>query len=337
MLLVALALMRFQGYALASMFGNWDVAHFVAIATGGYASGNDVAFFPGWPLVLRGGLLLGIPALVTGTVAALLASAVAAAALYRIGGAPAAIAWLLAPAAVFTMVPYTESLFCAAAFWAWERASSRHWGPAAALAAVAAAVRVSGLFLILALAVLALSQPGARRWLRLFWLAIPAGVMAGYLAYLHLATGSWTAWYDAQAAGWARGFTWPWVSLGHTLDVLAPGAYLDHPDWKVVFAAELASMAAGVVVTLVSLARRRWGEAVWVGSQVAAFSVSYWFMSVNRATLLWFPLWELLGRVGGSRRRMATSRAVLVGLMVALALVLQWAWAWLFFTGRWSS
>ena len=33
-----------------------------------------------------------------------------------------AVLWLFAPTAVFTTVPYTESLFCAAAFWAWERA-----------------------------------------------------------------------------------------------------------------------------------------------------------------------------------------------------------------------
>ena len=30
------------------------------------------------------------------------------------------------------MVPYTESLFCAAAFWAWERARSDRWLAAAA-------------------------------------------------------------------------------------------------------------------------------------------------------------------------------------------------------------
>ena len=42
-------------------------------------------------------------------------------ALYRLGGPLAAVARPFAPTAVFTVVPYTESLFCAAAFWAWER------------------------------------------------------------------------------------------------------------------------------------------------------------------------------------------------------------------------
>ena len=55
-------------------------------------------------------------------------SAVAAAALLRLGGPWAAVAWLFAPTAVFTTVPYTESVFCALAFWAWERARADRWG-----------------------------------------------------------------------------------------------------------------------------------------------------------------------------------------------------------------
>ena len=237
----------------------------------------------------------------------------AAAALYRLGGAPAAIAWLLAPTAVFTMVPYTESVFCAAAFWAWERATAKQWGAAAVLAAVAAAVRVSGVFLIVALAVLAITSAGSSRdkGKRLLWLLFPLCVVVAYLAYLYSMTGNWAAWYEAQAAGWSRGFTWPWDSLRHTFEAFAPGAYADHPEWAWVFRAEVVSMAVGVVVTLASLVRRRWGEATWVGLQVAAFSVSYWFMSVNRAVLLWFPLWTWLGELGGSRRKLPTWRAIL--------------------------
>ncbi|MBI5027513.1 MAG: hypothetical protein HZB48_01550, partial [Actinobacteria bacterium] len=78
-------------------------------------------------------------------------------------------------------------------------------------------------------------------------------------------------------------------------------------------------------------------EATWDGLQVLAFATSYWFMSVNRAVLLWFPLWMLLGRLAESRRRMPTWRAVLIGLAVAGALVVQAVWSWLFFTGRWQA
>ena len=338
MLVVAAWVMLSERRSLSDVFGNWDVVHYLAIAADGYAEPNSIAFFPGWPLLVRLASASGLPPLVAGMLVALVASALAAWALYRLGGAPAAIAWLLAPTAVFTMVPYTEAVFCAAAFWAWERATARQWGAAAALAAVAASVRVSGVFLVLALVVLGLTQPGRvqERGRRLAWLAVPASVVAAYLGYLYVLTGSWTAWLDAQSSGWARGFATPWDSLLHTLSVLEPGAYADHPEWRWVFMAELAAMAVGVLVTVVCLVRRRWGEATWVGVQVVAFGTSYWYMSVNRAVLLWFPLWTWLGELATDRERRVV-RAVVAGALPVVALAVQAVWAWLFFTGRWAS
>lgn len=339
MLLVAVWVMVTEHRAARDVFGNWDVAHYLGIAERGYAEANSIAFFPGWPLLVRLASSIGLPVLAVGMVLAMLASGFAAAALYRLGGAPAAIAWLLAPTAVFTLVPYTEAVFCAAAFWAWERATAKQWGAAAVLAAVAASVRVSGVFLVAALAVLALTQAGAarERGRRLLWLGLPTAVVAAYLGYLYAITGRWTAWLDAQTSGWARGFAWPWQSLQHTLSVLAPGAYADHPEWHWVFAAEIVAMAVGLLVTIVCLVQRRWAEATWVGLQVVAFGTSYWFMSVNRAVLLWFPLWILVGRLVEGRGRAPAWRVVLVGVLVVVALAVQAAWAWLFFTGRWAS
>ena len=120
------------------MVSNWDVRHFENLATNGYLGKPDgtlMAFFPGLPGLLALGLTVGIPIQVTGVVLSLAGSAVAAAALLRLGGPWAAVAWLFAPTAVFTVVPYTESLFCAAAFWAWERARADRWAAAAMLAA----------------------------------------------------------------------------------------------------------------------------------------------------------------------------------------------------------
>ena len=91
-----------------------------------------MAFFPGLPMLLRAGTWLGLPVEITGVLLAAVGSAAAAAALLRLGGPWAAVAWLFAPTAVFTTVPYTEALFCAAAFWAWERARADRWLAAAA-------------------------------------------------------------------------------------------------------------------------------------------------------------------------------------------------------------
>ena len=395
--------------AASEMLTNWDVQHYFAIASYGYTGDNDIAFFPGWPLALRVFAAVGVPMLWAGIGLALICSALAAAALHRLGGPIAAVVWLLAPTTVFTLVPYTEAPFCAAAFWAWERASRGRWGAAAGLAAVACTFRVSGLFLLGALVILALTQ-GGRGWRRdrptgllgslgadrsgtfgswgpdaprgsesgrfgrarwtwpwrrswpqlgtfaqpaaspmgwhtrlkaLAWLLIPALTLFAYAAYLYHLTGDWNAWYRAQSTGWPRGFTWPWVSLQHTIEAAASDAYPAYPEWSWVFRGEIISMALGLVTTLACLARRRWAEASWVGVQVLALSCSYWFLSVNRAVLLWFPLFILIGEAlsGGwntspGRRRLRILLTVL-GFLAAGFVVCFWGW--LFFTGRWAS
>ena len=319
----------------------WDVLHFYEVATNGYAKAQEMAFFPGLPLLMRGGALIGVPMALTGVVLALVCSLVAALALARLGGTWAAVAWLLAPTGVFTAVPYTEAPFCAAAFWAWERATQRKWGAAAGLAALAATLRVSGLFLIGALAVLAVVQWWETRrkrgpdslW-RLAWLLIPAAVIVAYVVYLYTLTGSWTAWFSAQEAGWQRGFHWPWEAFKNSFDSLT-SVNPEHPEWVWIFRAEMVSWLLGCVLVVVLLVKRRLAEASWVAVQVLAFSLSYWFMSVTRAVLLWVPLWILIGEFAESRRGRGWAT---VGWIVAfLALVVQGVWAWLFFTGRWAS
>jgi len=345
-LAVALLLAVSEGRRLTDMVSNWDVAHFTRLAEGGYLAEPDnilMAFFPGMPSLLALGLRFGFPVAVTGVALSLVCSGIAALALVRIGGPWAGTAWLFAPTAVFTTVPYTESLFCAAAFWAWERARSDRWVSAAVLAAVACSVRVSGVFLIGALLVMILTTAGldrGTRTRRAALLLIPAAVMGAFATYLYTLTGSWTAWYTAQSTGWVRGLTWPWQSFLNTLPAIEPGAFADHPWWAAVFRAEVVSMFVGLVVTLWCLTRRMWAEASWVGVQVLAFSLSYWFFSVNRAILLWFPLWMMVAAWGTWRPRnvrlAVVHRVLVIGAWSASLVLMLW-WCWLFFTGHWAS
>jgi hypothetical protein len=353
---VALVLAVVQGQSITNMVSNWDVQHFSKLAADGYLADPDgtlMAFFPGLPAIFWLFEQLGVPVAITGVVLSMACSAFAAAALYRLGGPWAAVAWLFAPTAVFTVVPYTESLFCAAAFWAWERARSDRWLAAAALTAVACTLRVSGLFLIGALLLMIITEknPAAAKLRRAALMLIPAAVMMAFGTYLYALTGSWTAWYSAQTTGWVRELTWPWQSFLNTIPATLPGAYANHPWWAAVFRGEMISMAAGVGVTVwcivVSLRARKhpngpdrpmWGEASWVGVQILAFSMSYWFFSVNRATLLWFPLWIMLGRwVVGPTRLSPPVHRVLVGAAFLVEIVLMLWWSWLFFTGHWAS
>lgn len=345
---VALLVMITQHRSGHDLLSAWDVAHFEAIATQGYANPIDRAFFPGLPLLLRAAHTVGIPMGLAGVGIAGVCSALAAWALLRLGGPVAASLWLFAPTTVFTTVAYTEAPFCAAAFWAWERARSRHWGQAALLTGLACSFRVSGLFLIGALGLYALLQRGTpvtRRVLHATLMALAALVLFGYVAWLHHLTGSWNAWFEAQQSGWNRGFTKPWEALQHTLDAARPSKWPDRPAVATVFAAEVVSMAVGALLTLVLLVRRRWAQAGWVGVQVFAFATSWWFMSVNRAVLLWFPLWLLAGelaRFGWGPARPAhqgkqvAARTAVAVFGVASAGVMVW-WAWQFFTGAWAS
>lgn len=321
---------------LGSVIIQWDVVHFLTVAREGYADPQEMAFFPGLPLFLRGASLVGVPPVVAGVLLALACSLAAALALARLGGPWAAVAWLLAPTGVFTAVPYTESPFCAAAFWAWERATGRHWGQAAALAAVACTLRVSGLFLIGALAVLAVTQRRRREplWTPLAWLALPSAVLVGFAVYLHSLTGSWTAWFSAQASGWQRGFHWPWQAFANSWASLFT-VNLEHPEWVWIFRGEMISWLLGLTLTVVLLVRRRIAEASWVGVQVLAFSLSFWFMSVNRAVMLWFPLWTMIGEAVEGRR--GRGWQVLAAVVAVIALAVQGIWAYLYFTGRWAS
>jgi len=344
--MVALLLALKDHRSLTDLVSNWDVRHFTRLAEGGYfaePNGILMAFFPALPAILRVFLELGVPMVIAGVVLSSLCSALAAAALIRLGGPWAAIAWLFAPTAVFTTVPYTESLFCAAAFWAWERARSDRWLAAALIAAAACTVRVSGLFLVGALAVMILTSRNtswAARVRRLALLGIPVAVLASFATFLYWLTGSWTAWYSAQSTGWVRQLTWPWQSFLNTIPAIVPGAFPDNPWWAAVFRAEMVSMALGLIVTGWCLSRRLWAEASWVGVQVLAFSVSYWFFSVNRATLLWFPLWMMFAFWGTWRPRQPALRVahrVLVIAAFGLSVILMLWWSWLLFTGHWAS
>lgn len=364
LLLGVLVVVVSRSRPLREALSGWDAAVYSRLASDGYTQPNDIAFFPGLPLLLRGLQRFGLSPAVGGALLGVVCSALAAWALYRLGargwgfgkrhqpvtGAIAASLWLLAPTTVFTTVAYTEAPFCAAAFWSWERAREKQWGQAAVLAAIACSLRVSGLFLIAALVVLAvigngddrvLDEPLGARVRDACWMIVPAAVIAAYVIYLHDQTGSWRAWLDAQEQGWNRSFTDPITALKHTWQATDPARWAGRELVAPVFFFEIVSMLVGVVTTLVCAARRRWAEATWVGLQVAALGTSYWFMSVNRAVLLWFPFFlmvaAVLGRPFQGRQAGRSTAALVTGVVAALSTVAAVFWAWLFYSGQWAS
>lgn len=319
---------------------------------------NREAFFPGFPLLLRAvhtvvpswtaaGLLISFTA---GAVAVL---ALARIARHHLGDDRAArltvLFLLVSPCAVFLAAGYTESLFLALALPAWLAALHGNWPRAAVLACLASSVRVSGLFLTAALAVhYAMTATAATRrrraaaaltghssggptapspWRQFPWLALPALPPALYAWYLHTRTGDWMAWKHAEERGWHRRFTAPWDAWQTTWNAAFDNAYAT--GYAIEWQAELLAMAIGVTLAAVLVARRRWAEAAYVALSLWALGTSYWYMSIPRATLLWWPLWIMLAATARRRPHVRTA-------YLALAAPLSTLLAVTFLSGRWA-
>ncbi|CAO0828184.1 mannosyltransferase family protein [Streptomyces microflavus] len=328
-------------------FQRWDANHYLHIARDGYfpadagpwVSGwdNREAFFPGFPLLLRA-VHTVVPSWTgAGLLISFVAGAVAVLALARIArsyvpadvdGRRTVLFFLLSPCAVFLAVGYTDALFLAFALPAWLAARRHHWALACALTALATTVRVSGLFLAAAIAVLfALSARSQQAWRSVGWLALPALPPAAYSWYLHGRTGDWMAWKHAQERGWYREFHAPWEAWANTWNAAFDGVHTT--GYAAMFQAELAAMAVGLALVALLVRRRRWPEAVYVALSLWALGTSYWYTSIPRATLLWWPLWIGLAALSLRRPWFRTAHlcvAVPVTALVALA----------FLTGRWA-
>jgi hypothetical protein len=316
----------------------WDFHHFWGIALYGYGGEPtgvpNEAFFPGFPALLALGAAVGLPHVAAGLLVSFVAGGVAAVALARLGdldggsgvGRLAVLMWVFAPPAIFLAAPYTESLFLGFALPAWLCARRGMWAYAGMLAAAACTVRVSGVFLLAALGVHWLTSR-ERQWRDVPWLLVSLVPLAAWTAYLRVTTGDWLAWLDAQAQEWNREFTVPWTAFSNTWE--AGFGSTQTPGFAWMFRAEIVAMAFGVALTAALLVWRRWGEATWVGLQVIAFGTSFWYFSVTRATLLWWPLWIALAVV-------AVRRRWVLWVYLCLSVPVMSVWAAAFLTGRWA-
>ena len=317
----------------------WDVGLFRKIAEFGYTGYPDrypdqgvEAFFPGAPLLLRAVHLVVPDWTAAGLLVSLLAGAVGSVALGRLArldGAPAprAVAFLvLSPYAVFLFAGYSEALFLALALWGWLLARAEHWVAASLLVAGASTVRISGVFLACGLVVQYLVVHRGRLRVDAVALLAPFVAVAGYFAYLAAITGDFWRWRAAQELGWGRRATAPWDALRATIDAArAPAQPAEHA-WS--FGAEIAAVAVGLVLTVVLLLRRRWGEATYVGLSVGALATSTYYLSVGRATLLWWPLFVLLALAAERRPWVQVAYVAVCAPLMALLVLTFTAGHW---------
>lgn len=322
----------------ASLWQHWDAIQFRVIAEYGYfgpagaSMPNQDAFLPGYPLALRAVHLVipqwTIDELALASVASFFAiiGLVRLAEDYRAGsGAWAGVFLLAAPAAIFLAVGYSEALFLAFALPAWRAARGGAWMRASLLMAGACAVRVSGLFVLAGLVVMALCS---RRWPALpYLLSIPLVPVAGYELFLHDRTGDWLAWLHAEQSGWRRSFGNPVRTFDTTWQVAFE--HLFRTPLAFAFQLELIAVLALLGTVIAALWQRHWPEACYCALMLGALVAGHWYFSVPRAVLLAWPLWCGLARLAQRHRWVA-------GLWLAAFAPLMFVTALLYLDGKWA-
>jgi hypothetical protein len=236
--------------------------------------------------------------------------------------------FLLSPCSIFLAVGYTETLFLALALPAWLAVQRRSWPIAAILTALATTVRVSGLFLAVAIALqFALTVRTRRRWSPLPWLALPALPIALYGWYLYAHTGDWMAWKHAEDRGWYRDFHTPWEAWSNTWQ--AAFGHTQDTGYAFMSQAELLAMLVGLFLFGLLIWRRHWPEAAYIGLNLWSLGTSFWYTSIPRATLLWWPLWISLAAWSLRKPRFNA-------VYLCLATPLTTVFALTFLSGRWA-
>jgi Mannosyltransferase (PIG-V) len=198
---------------LFGTFAQWDSAWFIHIADHGYDSTQSSAFFPLYPLIVRGLASVLGSTVVAGTLVSLVAGSIGVAVVHRIarvhltreGAWDTVLLMALYPLAfVFTAV-YSDGLFLALSAGSFLAAMQRRPVAAGVLGGLAVATRLVGLALLPALVVLLWPRGRTLRDLSnlvpLVLLPLAVGL---YGLYLRQHLGDAEAFVHAQGAFWNR-------------------------------------------------------------------------------------------------------------------------------------
>jgi Mannosyltransferase (PIG-V) len=218
------------GPSIKSRLLAWDGDWFMRVATEGYPHtysydasgqmvGNGLAFFPAYPLLIRGLWKLGVPADVAALSISWLAGAAAAVLLYLLGtelvdrrvGLVLTALFLAQPMSVVFAMGYSEALFSALVIGMFYAAYRRAFLVAGLLGLGAALTRPTGLAAAVGLAVAAVLA--MRAGTVPAWRAATGAVIAllgvpAYLLWVANRVGDLNAWFTIQTAGWGTTFDW---------------------------------------------------------------------------------------------------------------------------------
>ncbi|ETA03970.1 hypothetical protein ThrDRAFT_00157 [Frankia casuarinae] len=327
---------------LRTLWDRWDVGLFTKVARYGYLSpaysDRTEVDFPGLPIAMRIVHIVVPDWIVAGLVVSFLAGAVAVAALWRLAadevGKSAArfavLSLICFPYAVFLFAAYSEGIFLGFATASWLAARRSRWWLAGLLGAGAASARISGIPFGVALAV---QYVASRRSAGLpvfarpaLSLGLPPIPVLAYLGYLRIRTGGWGSYTDAMRDGWHRGLDWPWSGWTATWASATDGNGASTFVWF--WRGELLAVVVGVLLTIILLAGRRWGEATFLGVMTVIMACTNYYASGIRGILVAFPLYLMLARAA-ARQSWVQSVYLCTGTPIMAALVVA------FTQGQW--
>lgn len=198
-------------------WSQWDAAHYVRIAMNGYDHPTDpgnTAFFPLYPMIVKlAAVIPGQADTISGVrttgvfvaVVFFLMSVVLVTRLFQVYGdddvaQTAGILYAISPFSFFLTAGYTESLFMVLVAAAFLLGYRQRWIPAAVIVALVTATRVTGVFLIPVLLLMAWRKRESIRTLVTIAVISPLGIVA-YMGYTWWLLGDPLAFLNAQD-GW---------------------------------------------------------------------------------------------------------------------------------------
>lgn len=305
------------------LWTHWDGNYYLTIARDGYSYTpgvmSNVAFLPLYSLLLRivTGFSHSTPVLiVAGILLSHLLTLAALILLYQLVAArftPDMARWavwslLLFPTSYYLSMVYAESLFLLLTVGAFAAATRQKWWLVGLLGGFAAATRVTGIFLIIPLA-LAWWQQQPRRLKQGAWLLlIPAG-LGGYMGYLAAAFGDAFLFSKAHTA-WGRADSL--LAMGTNLGALLhnPLAFLPTIGSRI----DLAFMGMAFVLWLISLRRQPLDYTVAMLIAMALPIATFLLTSFPRHIIVTFPFFIALALL-------QKNRAVRWSIWILLALI----------------
>ncbi|MFD5554354.1 hypothetical protein ACFWIA_11005 [Streptomyces sp. NPDC127068] len=329
---------------------SWDGQLYAEIAADGYPDeiaygadgeplGNNLAFFPLYPLLVRTlhrttGLDVDSAALLVAHLAflgALFAVHALVTSLYgrRTADVTLVLVAVAQPMAVALVMAYSEALFLALAAGALLAARRGNWLAAGALGLLAGLTRPAAGALALALAVAVLGE--VRRARRLGWRPLVGLVLActgtpAYLLWVAERTGQLDGWFVIQEAGWGTHWDSGAATVDFLTDTLARG-----DGWVPLSTAFL--LVAACALTVVAWRRGAWPPLLVYGTAMLVMTLgqSNFYHSKLRllvpALLLLVPLAAALSRLPRRRLVLVLSAGAVFGAWYGAHMLVVWKYA----------